>query len=50
MRMTLVAMVLTILSSSAFAVDGTNLPGHDYAHFDAPSAFVYRTTCGGESR
>jgi hypothetical protein len=31
-------------------VDGTNLPGHDYVHFNAPSAFVCRNTCGGESR
>jgi PAN domain len=46
----LAAMVLTMSSSSAFAVDGTNLPGHDYADFNAPSAFVCRTTCGGESR
>ncbi|HEX3619767.1 MAG TPA: PAN domain-containing protein [Candidatus Udaeobacter sp.] len=44
-----VTMALTIFSWSAFAVDGTNLPGHDYAHFDAPSAFVCRNTCGGEA-
>lgn len=50
MRTRLVAIVLILLSGSAFAVDGTNLPGHDYANFDAPSAFVCRTTCGGESR
>lgn len=49
MRANLVAILLTIFSWSAFAVDGTNLPGHDYANFDAPSAFVCRTTCGGES-
>ena len=50
MRVHLVGIVLTMFSGSAFAVDGTNLPGHDYANFDAPSAFVCRTTCGGESR
>jgi hypothetical protein len=50
MRVHLVGFVLTIFSGSVFAVDGTNLPGHDYANFDAPSAFVCRTTCGGESR
>jgi hypothetical protein len=50
MRINLVAIVLTLLSCSAFAVDGTNLPGNDYANFEAPSAFVCRNTCGGESR
>lgn len=50
MRTSIVAIVLALLSWPAFAVDGTNLPGHDYANFDAPSAFVCRTTCGGESR
>jgi hypothetical protein len=49
MRINLVAIVLTMFSCPAFAVDGTNLPGHDYADFDAPSAFVCRTTCGGEA-
>jgi len=43
-------IALTMFPWSAFAVDGTNLPGHDYTHFDAPSAFVCRNTCGGESR
>ena len=46
----LASIVLTMFSWSAFAVDGTNLPGRDYAHFNAPSAFVCRNTCGGESR
>ena len=50
MRVILARIVLTLFSWPAFAVDGTDLPGHDYAHFDAPSAFVCRTTCGGESR
>ena len=45
MRVNLVAILLTMFSWSAFAVDGTNLPGHDYANFNAPSAFVCRTTC-----
>ena len=44
------SIVLTMFSWSAFAVDGVNLPGRDYDHFNAPSAFVCRTTCGGESR
>src|SRR5436309_13182770 len=46
----LVSIVLTMFSWSAFAVDGVNLPGHDYDHFNAPSASVCRNTCGGESR
>jgi hypothetical protein len=49
-RVPLLAIVLALGSWSVLAVDGVNLPGHDYAHFDAPSAFVCRTTCGGESR
>jgi hypothetical protein len=49
-RYHLLAIVLTLISLPAFAVDGTDLPGHDYANFDAPSAFVCRNTCGGESR
>jgi len=43
-------MVLMMFPWSAFAVDGTDLPGHDYANFSAPSAFVCRNTCGGEPR
>lgn len=35
---------------TAAAVDGTNLPGSDYANFAAPSAFVCRTSCGGDAR
>ena len=50
MRASLFAIVWAMFLWLVFAVDGTNLPGHDYANFDAPSAFVCRTTCGGESR
>jgi len=50
MRAYLLSIGLTLFSWSAFAVDGTNLQGHDYADFNAPSAFVCRTTCGGEAR
>jgi len=46
----LVTLALTLFPWSAFAVDGTNLPGHDYTHFAAPSASVCRNTCGGEPR
>ncbi len=50
MRAHFIAIALTVASWPALAVDGTNLPGRDYANFDAPSAFVCRTTCGGESQ
>jgi len=46
-RMSLTVAMISF-SSPAFAVDGVNLPGHDYANFNAPSAFVCRTSCGGE--
>src|SRR5215471_7069150 len=31
-------------------VDGFNLPGSDYANFNADSWWVCRNTCGGDSR
>jgi PAN domain len=43
------ALVLA-LSWPALAVDGTNLPGRDYANFPAHSAPVCQNTCAGESR
>jgi len=49
MRTLVSAIAIAICSAPAFAVDGTNLPGRDYANFPAPSAFVCRTSCGGES-
>ena len=49
MRARLLCIVLLVCGGLAWAVDGTNLPGKDYANFDAPSAFVCRTSCGGES-
>ena len=50
MRRHIPALVLWSLATSALAVDGTDLPGSDYANFDAPSPFVCRTSCGGEPR
>jgi hypothetical protein len=41
---------LVLLSLPALAVDGTNLPGSDYANFPAHSAKVCMNTCAGESR
>ncbi len=48
MRDKLLMLAAVSFSSPAFAVDGVNLPGHDYANFNAPSAYVCRTSCGGE--
>jgi len=42
------AMLLSYLP--VHAVDGFNLPGSDYANFNADSAFVCRNSCGGDSR
>ena len=50
MRTKMLGILVLSFTGAALAVDGTNLPGHDYANFDAPSAFVCRTSCGGESR
>lgn len=49
MRANRLAILLVVFSWSAFAVDGTNLPGRDYANFDAPSAATCRASCGGEA-
>lgn len=46
----IVTLALTMFSRSALAVPGTNLPGKDYTHFPAPSAFVCRNSCGGDPR
>lgn len=42
--------VLMLLASTAYGVDGFNLPGSDYDNFAADSALVCRQTCAGESR
>ena len=44
------AAAVLLLSSPTAAVDGFNLPGSDYANFNADSAFVCRNSCGGDSR
>ncbi len=43
----LAAMLLSCLP--IYAVDGFNMPGSDYANFNAESPFVCRNTCGGDS-
>jgi hypothetical protein len=40
---------LAIYAVAVYAVDGFDLPGSDYANFNASSAFVCRNTCGGDS-
>jgi PAN domain len=50
MRTCLISAALLLSCFPAHAVDGFNLPGSDYANFNAESAFVCRNTCGGDSR
>jgi len=45
----LFAAMMTV-GVEAVAVDGFNLPGSDYANFNADSWWACRNTCGGESR
>jgi hypothetical protein len=49
MRSLCLAAVLASCSVPAHAVDGFNLPGSDYANFDAHSAQVCRQTCAADS-
>jgi hypothetical protein len=44
------AAVLLLSYLPAYAVDGINMPGSDYAHFNADSASICRDSCGGDSR
>ncbi|MEO6422417.1 MAG: PAN domain-containing protein, partial [Candidatus Nitrotoga sp.] len=46
----LVVAAVLVFSISAHAVDGFNLPGSDYANFNAHSTFVCRNSCGGDPR
>jgi len=50
MRIFLFASAIMLLPLPAHAVDGFDLPGSDYANFNAASAPVCRNTCGGDSR
>lgn len=50
MRSVAFAILMALFAGPVFAVKGVDLPGHDYANFPAPSAYVCRTSCGGESR
>ncbi|CAN5517426.1 hypothetical protein BH11PSE4_BH11PSE4_35320 [soil metagenome] len=53
MRLRIGAMIAAMLLMAigvARAVDGTDLPGHDYTHFSAPSALSCQNSCGGDKR
>lgn len=50
MRVFLFVAAVTLFPLPAHAVDGFDLPGSDYANFNAGSASVCRNTCGGDSR
>lgn len=50
MRNTLLPVAMLLLYLPVQAVDGVNLPGSDYANFNAASPAVCRNTCGGDSR
>jgi hypothetical protein len=49
MRSRLVTVVLAMLPGLVFAADGINMPGKDYANFNAPTWSSCRDTCAGES-
>lgn len=49
MRVKMVLILLTMFPLSAFAEDGINLPGDDYANFSAPTLNSCRNTFAGES-
>jgi len=50
MRACLLLFTLLLGYLPVNAVDGFNLPGSDYANFNADSWWVCRNTCGGDSR
>jgi hypothetical protein len=50
MRAYFVSAAMLLFSLPSHAVDGVNLPGSDYANFNADSAFLCRNSCGGDSR
>lgn len=50
MRTCLLVVAVILPSLPVQAVDGFDLPGSDYANFNASSWFVCRNTCGGDSR
>jgi hypothetical protein len=50
MRRLIVFAVLLFCYPPAYGVDGFNMPGFDYANFDAESPLICRNSCGGDSR
>lgn len=49
MRAVIAVLTMLSIATGARAVDGVDLPGKDYARFEAPSAATCRHSCGGES-
>lgn len=41
---------LMFVAMSAHAGDGFDMPGSDYANFNASSPFICRDSCGGDTR
>ena len=50
MRLYILPLAILLLRLPASSVDGFNLPGSDYANFNADNQFVCRNSCGGDSR
>src|SRR5881628_2262006 len=50
MRASLLFAAMMFCSLPAGAVDGFNMPGSDYANFNAESPNVCRNSCGGDGR
>lgn len=50
MRAYLISAVMLLAYLPAGAVDGIDMPGFDYANFDAESAPICRNSCGGDPK
>ena len=48
--MTYLTLLCGLFAAPALTVDGTDLPGHDYSRFPAPTAGTCRRSCGGDER
>jgi hypothetical protein len=50
MRTIFFSAALFLFYLPAGAVDGIDMPGFDYANFNADSLYVCRNSCGGDSK
>ena len=50
MRQFILFAALLICYPAAYGVDGFNMPGYDYASFDAESPSICSNSCGADSR